>query len=360
MGKRVALSYDQHVGIPSTCFGETGYFCQQDPRRRICSPAAARRQRGYESPHAPHPADGAVRGARHRRSPSIDTYLPALHAIGTRSGVSTAATQQTLTAYMLPMALMVLWHGALSDAFGRKREIVVDACRRRLGGLRVCRQPAHAAGRPRAAGHQRRLRGWSSAARWCGDLHDGPAAQRLMSHVSMAFALGPAIAPIWRMDLQRFRLACHLRLLACSAFRAGRRHRLAPAGIPPPARPSPAASGAAGLALPRSVLNPGFLLLTFAVGFNFNGFFVYVLSAPVFLIHHLGLPETGFGWFFIPTVSGHDGRLGRCRRGSPASCRPGGTIALGFALMLGAVVGQPGRLALLPPGLPQSVLPIML
>ena len=26
MGRRVAISYDQHLGIPSTCFGETGYY----------------------------------------------------------------------------------------------------------------------------------------------------------------------------------------------------------------------------------------------------------------------------------------------------------------------------------------------
>jgi len=26
MGKRVALHYDQHVGIPTNCFGETSYF----------------------------------------------------------------------------------------------------------------------------------------------------------------------------------------------------------------------------------------------------------------------------------------------------------------------------------------------
>lgn len=26
MGARVTLSYEQHVGIPSSCFGETGYF----------------------------------------------------------------------------------------------------------------------------------------------------------------------------------------------------------------------------------------------------------------------------------------------------------------------------------------------
>jgi hypothetical protein len=26
VGKRVALSYDQHIGVPSSCFGETGYY----------------------------------------------------------------------------------------------------------------------------------------------------------------------------------------------------------------------------------------------------------------------------------------------------------------------------------------------
>ncbi len=26
MGKRVALSYEQHKGVPTTCFGETDYF----------------------------------------------------------------------------------------------------------------------------------------------------------------------------------------------------------------------------------------------------------------------------------------------------------------------------------------------
>jgi hypothetical protein len=26
MGKRVALVYKEHVGIPTTCFGDTGHF----------------------------------------------------------------------------------------------------------------------------------------------------------------------------------------------------------------------------------------------------------------------------------------------------------------------------------------------
>lgn len=29
MGRRVSLRYQQHVGIPSTCFGETGYYVDQ-------------------------------------------------------------------------------------------------------------------------------------------------------------------------------------------------------------------------------------------------------------------------------------------------------------------------------------------
>jgi hypothetical protein len=26
LGKKVALSYDQHIGLPTTCFGDTEYF----------------------------------------------------------------------------------------------------------------------------------------------------------------------------------------------------------------------------------------------------------------------------------------------------------------------------------------------
>lgn len=26
VGKRVALRYEQHIGVPSSCFGETDYF----------------------------------------------------------------------------------------------------------------------------------------------------------------------------------------------------------------------------------------------------------------------------------------------------------------------------------------------
>jgi DHA1 family bicyclomycin/chloramphenicol resistance-like MFS transporter len=51
-------------------------------------------------------------------------------------------------------------------------------------------------------------------------------------------------------------------------------------------------------------LDPRFLLLALASGVPFNGMFLYVLSAPVFLGQLLGLAPTQFFWFFVLTISG--------------------------------------------------------
>ena len=55
---------------------------------------------------------------------SIDTYLPSFHDIGQSLAATPLQVQQTLTAYLLPFAFMALWHGALSDALGRRRVIL--------------------------------------------------------------------------------------------------------------------------------------------------------------------------------------------------------------------------------------------
>jgi DHA1 family bicyclomycin/chloramphenicol resistance-like MFS transporter len=51
-------------------------------------------------------------------------------------------------------------------------------------------------------------------------------------------------------------------------------------------------------------LDPRFLLLALASGVPFNGMFLYVLSAPVFLGQHLGLAPTQFFWFFVLSIGG--------------------------------------------------------
>ena len=56
---------------------------------------------------------------------TIDTYLPSFPAIADDLGASEWMVQQTLTAYLIPFAFMMLFHGALSDAFGRKPIILI-------------------------------------------------------------------------------------------------------------------------------------------------------------------------------------------------------------------------------------------
>ena len=50
--------------------------------------------------------------------------------------------------------------------------------------------------------------------------------------------------------------------------------------------------------------NPRFLMLALASGIPFNGMFLYVLSAPVFLGESLGLGPGEFFWFFMLTIAG--------------------------------------------------------
>src|SRR6188508_3893971 len=51
---------------------------------------------------------------------SIDTYLPAFSGIAQAIGATPVEMQQTLSAYLFGFAFMNLFHGALSDSFGRR------------------------------------------------------------------------------------------------------------------------------------------------------------------------------------------------------------------------------------------------
>ena len=58
----------------------------------------------------------------------IDTYLPSFHAIALEFGVGPAAVQQTLSVYVLAMAITMLFYGTLSDTFGRQRVLIFAGC----------------------------------------------------------------------------------------------------------------------------------------------------------------------------------------------------------------------------------------
>ncbi|MDD3354656.1 multidrug effflux MFS transporter [Zoogloea sp.] len=291
---------------------------------------------------------------------SIDTYLPALQAIGSDLGVSQAEVQQTLTAYMLPLGVMVLWHGALSDAFGRKPVLVAALLVYTLSSL-LCVFATDL----ETLLIGRALQGASSGAGMVvgravvRDLTDGIHAQRLMSHVSMTFAVGPAIAPIlggwiftafgWRA-IFIFLTLLGLILATLTAWKL-------PESLPP-ARRHPLHPGPLARRYAAVFTRLGFLLPCLALGLNFNGFFLYVLSAPVFLMEHLGLKETAFGWLFIPGVIGMFGGAALSAR-LAGRLSQGRTVGLGLGLMGIATLANLAISRWLPPGLPQSVAPIL-
>src|ERR1700730_16131539 len=56
---------------------------------------------------------------------ALDMYLPAFTAIAPDFESSQIAVQQPLSTYLFAYAFMMLWHGALSDALGRRPVVMV-------------------------------------------------------------------------------------------------------------------------------------------------------------------------------------------------------------------------------------------
>ena len=290
---------------------------------------------------------------------SIDTYLPSFNDIGASLLATPLEVQQTLTAYLLPYALMTLWHGVLSDALGRRRVILVSVALFALAsaGCMFATRIEH-------LWLMRALQGITAGAGMVvaraivRDLYDGAPAQRLIAHITMVFALAPAIAPVlggwlqswfgWRSVFAFLVLLGFALWLAC--------WYLLPETLPRDQRHSLHARYLAR-AYWKVLTSSAFLLTCGALALNFAAFFIYVLSAPVFLMRHLGVSATGFLWLFGPAMSGLmigawlSGRLA----GKWSAAR---TIAAGYLLMGTAAVLNIGLNLALPPALPWSVLPL--
>jgi len=290
---------------------------------------------------------------------AIDTYLPAFPEMAESLGATQLQVQQTLTAYMATFAVMVLWHGALADRFGRRPVIIATLCLFAFSSL-VCALAQSI----EWLWFGRAMQGLSGGAGMVvgraviRDLFDGAQAQRLMSRVMMMFAVAPAIAPVigglllivagWRS------IFVFLALIA--AVLAWATWRFLPETLPVEARQSlhPVSLGRAYV---RVLSSGAFLLLAGAVAMNFNGFFLYVMSAPVFLMTHLGLGPGDFAWMFVPAVVGLI--LGSMVSGKVAGrWTPQRTIVTGFGVMLAAATLNVLHAAVFPPSVLGSILPI--
>lgn len=237
---------------------------------------------------------------------SIDLYLPAFSAIGANFGVPQVAVQATLSTYLFAYAFMMLWHGALSDALGRR--VVV------LGGLvvyAVATLGCAIAGNIESLWLARALQGLSAGAGLVvgraiiRDRFHGPEAQRLMSQVTLVFSIAPAVAPVvggvllntlgWRSMFWAL-LVFTLALLAWTA-------RALPETHPPAAR-QPLHPRTLARNYRAVAGHAGFLLLALVPALNFCAFFLYIAGAPSFLVDLLGVSTMGFGWLFIPLIAG--------------------------------------------------------
>ncbi|MDB5908944.1 MAG: uncharacterized protein JWP34_3058 [Massilia sp.] len=292
---------------------------------------------------------------------AIDTYLPSIPAIGREFNVGPLAVQQTLSIFLFCFAFMMLFYGTLSDSFGRRPVILVALVFYTLaslgavfaptfGWLLVCRA----------------LQGLSAGAgsvigaAIVQDRFSGSQAQKMMSHIMMVFGLAPAVAPVlggwlhvhfgWRSTF--------VFLTSFGALMLALVWRALPESLPVEKRHDfhPSAIAANYLKVLR---NPRFLLLSLTVGMAFGGLSLYIGSAANFVMEILHLPETAFGWMFIPLISGMV--LGSAWGGKVAAKIEANRMKwIGFAIMAaGALIGVVYNL-LFVAQVPWAVLPLMI
>ena len=324
-------------------------------------------------PHAPNPMNSAT-APRHRGLAlllgglamfgpfSIDTMFPAFPAIAAQLQTTPLAMQQTLSVYMIAYALMSLLHGPLSDALGRRRVI--------LAGVAVFVFASMGCARSTSIGELLAFRAVQGMSAGAGlivgraiirDCFEGAAAQRLMSSVSMIFGAAPAIAPIvggWVVAFARWPMIFWLLALFGAVLWVACMFQL-PETLAPERRVAFSPQGMASTY--ASILrDPVFFPLVLAGTLGFNALFVYISSAPAFVIDLLGLSEQQFAWLFIPAIGG-------LMTGSFLSGRLAGrisavaTVRLGYSIMLSAsALNIATVIAQSTPGVPWSVIPISL
>jgi MFS transporter, DHA1 family, multidrug resistance protein len=291
---------------------------------------------------------------------SIDAYLPSMPEIGHVFGAAPLVVQQTLTAYLAPFALMTLWHGAISDALGRRRVTLVALALFLLASVGCA-----LAWSIESLLAFRVMQGMTAGAGMVigraivRDVLDGAEAQRLMSQITLVFAVAPAVAPVlggwlhvwfgWRAVFGFLVLFTAAVWVLC--------WRSLPETLPAEHR-QPMDPRYLARAYGQVLRTLPFVALAFAVTFNFAAVFLYIVSAPQFLIHLLHIGETGFLWLFGPATIGivsgawlsgrAAGRISRRR-----------TVWWGYGIMAVSVAANLLLNLLVPPALPWCVLPVL-
>jgi DHA1 family bicyclomycin/chloramphenicol resistance-like MFS transporter len=266
---------------------------------------------------------------------SIDTYLPAFTGIARSVGATPVEMQQTLSAYLFGFALMNLFHGSLSDSLGRRPVV--------LWGIAVFTLASAGCAMADHIGtlvFWRAVQGMSAGAgivvsrAVIRDMFPPADAQRVMSQVTIYFGIAPAIAPMIGgflfVHLDWHAIFWFLTAIGVALWIAN--YKLLPETLHAEQKqPFNLRNLMRGYWTLGS--NPRFIALALASGIPFNGMFLYVLSAPVFLGELLQLRPEQFFWFFLLTIAGIMG--GAFVSGRLAGrIKPQHQIRHGFVIML--------------------------
>jgi len=266
---------------------------------------------------------------------SIDTYLPAFTGIAASLGATPVQMQQTLSAYLFGFAVMNLFHGALSDSFGRRPVVLVGMVVFTLASVGCALSQSIG-----ALVFFRALQGMSAGAgivvsrAIIRDMFPPADAQRVMSQVTIYFGIAPAIAPMVGgflfVHADWHSIFWFLALVGAALLVIN--WRVLPETLHAQQR-QPIHFKHLMRGYWQLGASPRFLALALASGIPFNGMFLYVLSAPVFLGEHLQLAPQQFFWFFCLTISGIMGGAWWSGR-LAGKIKPQRQIRHGFVIML--------------------------
>lgn len=240
---------------------------------------------------------------------AVDTFFPSFREIQGEFGLDSLQIQQTLTVYLFFFGLASLVHGPMSDAYGRRRVVLVGTALFVVASLGCALAPTFGwllvfrAMQGMTGGV-----GMIVARAVVRDLYEGPQAQRLMAAMGMIFGVAPAIAPViggwihvafgWRAVFV-FLMIFALALWVVSWWRLPETH-------PPERRLAMQLKSV--LALCFGIARHGeFLLLTTSLALLFAGAIAYIGAAPAIVLDRWQLTETHFAMLFLPVIGGFVG-----------------------------------------------------
>ena len=237
---------------------------------------------------------------------TIDTYLPALPALSAELGASDVQAQTTITGLLVGLGLGQLVIGPLSDAFGRRRPLLLGLTGHALMSLLCALAPSIT-----LLAVTRTLQGISGAAvavvamAMIRDLFTGRDAAKLLSRMILVLGVAPILAPSFGSALLEF--TSWRGIFVVLAAMAVGLLVLAFVALPetlPPARRMPASVRSSLTAYAGLFRDRTFLVLVAISALLFATLFAYISGSPFILQGLYELSPQQFGLAFSANAVG--------------------------------------------------------